>query len=236
MSNNNTKNLFKLILCAGMALGSSSVFAADGCVYLPLVTNIIEGQQQTPPVPTANTVVCVDIPVRQNYERALFNIDSLTTRDGTTMGTPVALRHMYMLGVANMARAKSTPDEIAKLGDFHIKGVIHGKSLTWALSDQWWIDNVPGATGNPHKEWLNKINGLRAKGLDIQLEVCGVTMYGKGLTQADLYPGILVNQGAVGRILYLQNQEDYAYIQSGYIDNDSASLIKGDNSGTALTQ
>jgi intracellular sulfur oxidation DsrE/DsrF family protein len=163
--------------------------------------------------------------VLKDGEKALFNIDSKATTDGTSSGYPVALRHMWMLGTANLGLIKKLSLDKTT---FHIRGVIHGSAITWALSDQWWIDNVPGATGNPAKEFLDKITGLQAKGLDITLEACGVTMYGKGLTHDDLYPGIQVDQGAIGRIIDLQ-QNGYTYIQEGFVDNDNAYLTKGAN-------
>jgi intracellular sulfur oxidation DsrE/DsrF family protein len=182
------------------------------------------------------------VPVGLNVEHAMFNIDAQHTTNGTSGGYPVALRHMWMLGTANIARATGiakklnggnppSKDQIqAILDHYHVVGIMHGSAITWALSDAWWAANVAGATANPVKEWLDKIADLRAKGLDITLEACGVTMYGKGLTNADLYTDtagnreILVNQGAIGRIIDLE-QNGWAYIQEGSVK----SLVNGAN-------
>jgi hypothetical protein len=42
---------------------------------------------------------------------------------------------------------------------------------------------------------------------------------GKGLTHDDVYPGILVNQGAFGRMSAL-HQDGYAIVSEGWVDND----------------
>lgn len=214
------------VVLAGMVLVSSPAVAGEACSYLTLVPNVIEGQQayaagqQERPEPTHNNSVCIDIPVPLIGEKVVFNISSLATRDGTPAGAPVALRYMWMLGTLNLARADSSTTDNVTPGDFHLRGVFYGKAYTWALSDEWWANNVPGATENPHKLWLDKLIALQNRGIDIQLEICGVTMYNKGLTREDLYPGILVNQGAIARLVYLQNREGYAYIEPSYISND----------------
>jgi intracellular sulfur oxidation DsrE/DsrF family protein len=70
--------------------------------------------------------------------------------------------------------------------------------------------------------------------MDIQLEACADTMASKGLTNADLYPGILVNESAVGRLGDLQ-QLGYTYIQEtatkGPVRQSSVeAMVKADNS------
>ncbi|MEJ2450630.1 MAG: hypothetical protein P8047_08150, partial [Gammaproteobacteria bacterium] len=109
----------------------------------------------------------------------------------------------------------------------HIYGVIHGTALHWALNDAWWEAQVDDEgnqlypNGNPEGVWIKKLQDFAAKtGLDIHLEVCGVTLMGNGLTNANVYPGILVNGGAFGRFAVLHN-EGFLVIQEGWIDNDS---------------
>lgn len=214
-----TSNTLKAILLTGLALGSTSVLA-DNCA-------------KTTASGAANSGICVQVPVGLPSQKMVFNIDSQITADGTSNGQPLALQHMLKLGTNNLARIKGT--HLDK-GAFHIKGVIHGSAINWALSDKWWIDHVPGAKGNPNKELLNKIADLRKnKGLDIQLEACADTMASKGLTNADLYPGILVNESAVGRLGDLQ-QLGYTYIQetsSGKgptMRSSINAMVKADNS------
>lgn len=203
--------------------GSNLAIATQGvipsCQYMPLVNNpIISG------VP--NTTVCIDVPVNLSENHSVFNIDTQVTTDGTSTGAPAALRHMWMLGKAMQARVNAGRMDAANI---QIIGVMHGSALSWALNDAWWQKQVDKRgrqlypNGNPNKEWLEKIFALNNAGVNIQLEVCGVTMSGKGLTNADLYSSpngkIHVNQGAIGRIIDLQ-QKGYAVMQEGWIDND----------------
>lgn len=226
----NTVLLKTVLLSSSLVLSSS---AAAQCFVPPkLVADIING--------TTNTQVCVDVPVAMNNEKVVFNLDIPVTTDGSANGTPAGLRHLWMLATANVARIQKFQLDPSQ---FTIIGVMHGKAATWALSNEWWIDNVPGATGNPYAPWLEKILAMKAANINIQLEICGVTMRGKNWsniigstwvdangvththTYSDVYPGILVNQGAIGRIIDLQ-QKGYAYYQEGYVDNDSLYELK----------
>lgn len=239
--NKNKKQFFlKAALVAGAIFGSTAVFAAEGCTYETLVSNVIAGIDlynaglKADPTPTANTTVCVDEPVRLTKSHMLFNMDTPVTTDGTTNGTPAGLRHMWMLGMANIARAKgvlkATSGATNLLPNFHIRGILHGSALSWALNDAWWQKQVDDdgnqlyPDGNPNKAWIEKVLALKNQvvagaNLDIQLEVCGVTLMGKGLSSDDVYPGIRVNQGAFGRMSILA-QEGYTIVQEGWIDND----------------
>jgi intracellular sulfur oxidation DsrE/DsrF family protein len=106
---------------------------------------------------------------------------------------------------------------------------MHGTALSWALSDAWWQKQVDDdgnqlyPNGNPYKDWIEKLFALNNAGVNIQLEVCGVTLSGAGLTNADVYSSangkIYVNQGAIGRLIDLQ-QKGYTYIQEGWVDYD----------------
>jgi len=233
--NKNKKQFFlKAAFVAGAIFGSTA-FAADGCTYPTLASNVTAGIDlynaglQATPAPTVNTTVCVDVPVQLMKNNMVFDMDTPVTTDGTTNGTPAGLRHMYMMGAANIARAKgvlkATSGAVDLLPNFHIKGIIHGTALSWALNDAWWQAQVDEdgnqlyPDGNPNKGWINKLIGLKNQGLDIQLEVCAVTLMGKGLSNTDVFPGILVNQGAFGRMSAL-SQEGYAIVSEGWIDND----------------
>ena len=233
MNKNNKQTLCKAVFLAGAILGSSNAFA--DCTYPTLASNVTEGIDlynaglQATPAPTVNTTVCVDVPVQLMENKMVFDMDTPVTTDGTTDGTPAGLRHMYMMGAANIARAKgvlkNSNGTVNLLPNFHIKGIIHGTALSWALNDAWWQAQVDEygnqlyPNGNPNKEWINKLIGLKNQGLDIQLEVCAVTLMGKKLSNTDVFPGILVNQGAFGRMSAL-SQEGYAIVSEGWIDND----------------
>lgn len=227
----NNKSYFSAIIISGAMLGSGHAFA--DCTYPTLASNVTEGIElfnaglKTDPSPTVNTTVCVDVPVQLMKNKMVYNMDTPVTKDGTANGIPNGLRHMWLMGSANIARAmgvkKNTGMEI--LPEFHIKGIIHGSALSWALNDAWWQGQVDEdgnqlyPDGNPNKEWINKVLALQSKGLDIQLEVCAVSLMGKKLSDTDVYPGILVNQGAFGRISAL-HQDGYAIVSEGWVDND----------------
>lgn len=225
------KSHLSSLLVLGALLCSTSAFA--DCTYPTLASNVTEGIDlynaglQDTPAPTKNNTVCVDVPVKLFANKMVFNIDSPVTSDGTAKGTPTALKHMWLMGAANIARVKGVTKHggTISLSDFHIKGIIHGSALSWALNDAWWQSQVDDdgnqlyPDGNPNKKWIKKVLGLQSKGLDIQLEVCAVTLMGKHLSDTDVYPGILVNQGAFGRMSAL-HQDGYAIVSEGWVDND----------------
>ena len=165
-------------------------------------------------IPTANLnpaaqPVCVDVPVKLKKPKVVFNMDHNAFRsDGVT---PIGMRHMVMLSNAIKTRIDAG---VTKAENVSVIGVFHGGPAAWVLSNEWWAENVVGATGNPYAGWLNKLAGLKAMGVNIQIEICGVTMTGKGWTNDMLYPGVVVNQGAIGRLIDLQ-LDDYAMIQPG---------------------
>lgn len=217
-----TKYLLNIALFAAIAMSSSMTLAAPGCKYSTLVANIIEAQKTGAKKPTKNTSVCVDVPLKTKSAKVVFNIDTQITTNGKPDGTPVGPRHMFLYGTAILARMHKLH---LNKKHFSIIGVFHGSAITWVLSDEWWKKQTGKdgkqlyPNGNPNSEWLKKLFALKKKGLNLQIEACGVTMYGKHLTNADLYPDVLVNQGAIGRIIDLQ-KHGYSYYQEGYIDND----------------
>ncbi len=213
----NRNYLIKAVFLTGVIFGSASAFAAintgviDTCTYPRLVTNIING--------TTNNTVCVDVPVELEKTKTVFNLDSqaVTTSpgpNGTTVTTPVGPRHMWMLGTATLDRINSN---LTNPSNVSIIGIFHGTAATWALSDAWWQAHG-SASGNPYKVWIDRLLAFKNLGVNVQLEICGVTMSGNGWTNADVYPGIHVNQGAIGRLIDLE-QNGWTYIQEGFVDN-----------------
>jgi len=231
MNNKNKSFLFKAILLFGTLLGAHSAFAdtltlnqVSPCIYPALVPNIING--------TTNSTVCVDVPnneLAQKGNSIVWDIDTPVTTDGLPNTTPAGFRHMYMMANAMNAMvtkilANNPASDIKS--KIHIYGVIHGTALHWALNDDWWkaqLDddgNQLYPNGNPEGAWIKKLQDFaKTTGLDIHLEVCGVTLMGAGLTNANVYPGILVNGGAFGRFAVLHN-EGFLVIQEGWIDAD----------------
>lgn len=143
------------------------------------------------------------------------------TPAGTTIPMPIALLHMVQLGGALQNRINSglmQPQNVAVIG------VFHGRDpASWMLSDQWW--NTPASqggnnypNGKPYRSFIEKIFDLENQGVNIQLEICGVTVHGNGWTNAAVYSRpngkVYVNQGAVGRLVDLE-QSDYVYYPPG---------------------
>lgn len=171
----------------------------ERCETLPLVSTLVGGPE--------NTSVCIDAPVALKKAKVVFNLDSTIVSGGN----PVGLLHMFRLGTALKARIEDgslDPENVS------VVGVLHGEGSPWALKSS--PDYV--------KNFIEKIFDLSNQGVNISLEMCGVTMLGKGWTNENLYVSsrgkdygfIHVNQGAIGRIIDLE-QRGFAYIQ----ENDS---------------
>ena len=197
---------------------SDKVSYLDNCQYLPLVNNPTNPENQT---------VCVDAPVALKKVKVVFDM----TQAAPAADKPhTGLRHMGMLAQALMGRINNG---LMEADDISVIGVIHGsgavKSLALANSD----DNTET------KNLINKIFQLKKMGVNINLEICGVTLNGMKqakiaeLVESGIEPvvaksmadngmalysnealgGVIhVNQGAIGRMIDLQ-QKKYALIK-----------------------
>lgn len=204
----NTMNCKKATLTAaalmgGLSLVSFSVLAKGDtssnmtqylseCKIMPTVLALMD-----PPV--KNETVCIDMPVKMDDPKVVYNMDAALV---DANGRPIGLRHMAMVGTAMLARIKAGKLDARNAS---VVGVLHGSALDWAL--------------NPDEKtrgFIEQIFKLKSAGLDINLEVCGVTMQGKGKIRENLYQSkngmIRINQGAVVRIMDLQ-RHGYAYLQ-----------------------
>jgi intracellular sulfur oxidation DsrE/DsrF family protein len=234
MTINVKKHLAKAVILLAALSGSTYAFAdcPAGTTLAPLASDIANG--------TKNTTICVDVLNKLTSNHFVYDIDTPVTKDGipaTAGGTPLAFKHMWLMSSANLAFMKKnlsgvdTVDSTTGIARFSIIGVIHGSALKWALSDAWWKSQVDDdgnqlyPNGNPNKAWFAKLQALQAQGMDVRLEVCGVTLEGAGLTRDDVYSDpttgwrIKVNQGAFGRMSTL-HREGYAIVSEGWEDND----------------
>jgi intracellular sulfur oxidation DsrE/DsrF family protein len=227
--------LLKAAFITSVLFASASAFAEDSaynkvfpnvastCEYPPLVLNMGGfAQQGTPPWGTENTKICVDVPVALDKVHVLFNLDTNTV-DGN--GNSVGLKHLVMLGTALKDRIDKG---LLKPKNVEIVAVMHGSAAPWAIKT-----GHPGSASDAVKQqgWMNKIFDLKKAGINIQLEICGVTMMGSHWTKDDLYTyddtgnaidpasRIYVNQGAIVRIIDLE-QHGFAYIHEAYEDHD----------------
>lgn len=229
------KNVIKLIAATALlfsVFAAPSVFAADHnwrdmdtistgvvspCQQLWLVNDPNNASEALPP---EGQSVCVDVPVNFHHKvKVVFNLDS-PVMSGPN---PVGLRHMVMLGLAlrhQVEIGNLDPDDISVIGIFHGSAMA---GAHWPFKD------------SPVAGWIKKVLAYNhptdgSPVIHMQLEACGVTLRGMeqaGMTLKDgtpvsknaLLPGIYVNQGAVARLIYLQ-QHGYAYIQEGGIDKD----------------
>jgi len=212
----NIKNkiLMKAVILTGLMLGSTAAFAADvfpgvtdSCEQLWLVTD------PNNPYKDADTEggECIDVPVNLKKVEVLFNLDhAVVSPDGVT---PVGLKHMVMLGKVMQHRISLG---LMDAKDVAIVGIFHGSAMTQA---KW-----PLMNGSPVTGYIEQIFALKKAGINIQLEVCGVTLKGMQLKAKSLgnpnwamideraiYSSVngkvYVNQCAIGRIIELQQNK-----------------------------
>ncbi len=216
------KKVVGALVVIGAVAGYSNSFADSSdkvdpgtispCQYLPMVGN--------PTNPTTQKV-CVDVPVNLTKARVVFNMDEASAMDGPT--TPIGMKHMVQLAGALKSRIAQG---LIEAEDVSIIGVFHGADASMLLNDAYWATQIDPSTGtnyvgNPYKAWLEQLLAIEKGGVHLQLEICGVTMSSKGWKNSDLYVSpdatnskILVNQGAIGRLIALENAK-FAYIQPG---------------------
>lgn len=132
----------------------------------------------------------IDVPVRLENVKVVFNLDHLAFHGDA----PVGLKYMHLL-------ARRLADA-GKKGQ--LIGVFHGDAAYMVLNDAAYNAARQVTTGNPYKA---QIAQLLAEG--VQLEECAVSMRGHGWVNADLLPGVKVTAGAVARIIDL--------VQDGFV-------------------
>jgi intracellular sulfur oxidation DsrE/DsrF family protein len=193
------------VALASEKLDSNSDGILNQCEYLPLATNLAFPKK----FGKKNTSVCVDIPVKLERAKIVFNMDTPAVDKA---GNANGLKHMAMMGFVMKQQIK---DGLIKPENVSIIGIVHGSALKWVTK------------ASTQKKWINAIFKLQSEGVNIHLEACAAAMNGAGLTKKNLYSytakgdpdpkaggRIYVNQGAFGRELYLQNQ-GYAYAEEG---------------------
>jgi intracellular sulfur oxidation DsrE/DsrF family protein len=137
--------------------------------------------------------VKVDVPVRLQEAKVVFNMDHLAFQGDL----PVGLKYMDLL--TERLKEQHVPARIV--------AVFHGGAGYMLLNDAAYGAARKVNTGNPFKGLVAR---LVEKG--VQIEECAVTMKGNGWTNEDLLPGVKVDTGAVLRLIQL-HQEGYVEIQ-----------------------
>lgn len=201
--------LSSILGISNFAYAGKLVDVLNECQYQRLVTNMVDPGK----FGSKNTTICVDVPVDFNHAKMVFDLD---TESYDSKGNAIGLKHIVMIGTMIRHKIKRG---LIKPNDVSIVGVLHGAALPWALKT---------ASERQHK-WMDRIFNLNNAGVNIQLEVCGVTLDSHGWTKKDLYSyedngepdlaaagRIYVNRGSLGREIVLQ-QRGYTYIHEGHI-------------------
>ena len=109
----------------------------------------------------------------------------------------------YARGLLESYKAFGVPQK-----EIHISIVLHGPTAYWVLNEATYrqFKNDEFAF-NPNE---HVIQGLLQHGVSV--EVCNISLRGKGWTAADLLPGVTVVHDAYSRLIDLQ-QQGYTYIR-----------------------
>jgi len=230
----NRQRLLNAVIIAGTVFGSVSAFAGGtggGSGNVAQVFPNVQDPCQTPPLVlnlfapgkygATQDDECIDVPVALNTIDMVFNLDT-DSRDGN--GNSIGLKHMVFLATAIKDRIDHDGVDPTKV---HIVGILHGSAAGWAIkSDE--LSTAPDSLFQQH-QWIDRLWALKDAGVNVQLEICGVTMYGHSprWTKADLYGydaygqpldpdhRILVNQGAIGRLIDLE-QHGFVLVNEGF--------------------
>lgn len=135
----------------------------------------------------------IDIPVQFKQANVVFNMDHLAFAGDM----PVGMKYMHLLS-ERMKKTGATGKII---------GLFHGAAAYMTLNDKAYNAARHVTTGNPYKD---VIANLQKEG--VQIEECAVSMKGNHWGNEDLLPGVLVNTGAVARLIQL-SEEGYVQIQ-----------------------
>ena len=238
--------LFKAAFALSVLVGYVSAFAGNGigggagnvaqvfpdvqdpCQTPPLVLNLFSSRfNGAGGYPETQSDECIDVPVALDTIRVVFNLDT-DSRDGN--GNSIGLKHMVFLATAIKDRIDHDGVDPTKV---QIVGILHGSAAGWAIK----YNETSTAPDSQFQQnfWINKLWALKDAGVNVQLEICGVTMYGHRWTKADLYGydaygdpvnvdhRILVNQGAIGRIIDLE-QHGFVLINEGFEEGVTSHL------------
>jgi intracellular sulfur oxidation DsrE/DsrF family protein len=109
----------------------------------------------------------------------------------------------YVRGLLESYKSMGVP-----LKELHISVVLHGSAAYWLLTDESYrqYKNDPFAV-NPNDKVVHEL-------LDhgVSVEICHLTMKGKGWVASDILPGVTLVHDAYTRLIDLQ-QRGYAYIR-----------------------
>ena len=130
---------------------------------------------------------------KNNEANVVFNLD----HPAFAGDYPFGMMYMHLLA-----------ENMKKMGaKGKIIGVFHGPAAYMTLNDKTYDEVRKVKTGNPYSQL---IANLQKEG--VQIEECGYSMKVHHWGNANLLPGVVVNSGAIGRIIELV-QDGYVQIQ-----------------------
>ena len=196
---NKFKTIFLSVALTGFVFSSATAFAgkmvpgvSDTCEQLWLVNDPMNSSKDA----DTGGGECIDVPVNLRRVKVLFNLDNAIVQkkpvgkdaDGnlTFEMNPVGLRHMALLGKVMQHRIE---EGLIEPGNIEIVGIFHGPAMSqskWPFAARKF---TAGGMPPEVKKWVHKIFDLQNAGINIQLEVCGVTLKGMQKTMKLLNPG-----------------------------------------------
>jgi len=184
---------------ASKPLGRCRAILLGGC--LTVFSAMATGAEADAPVPVSiaeavTTVAPITVTKRDNI-RVVYDIKTDEWSAGIGRGL------YYVRGLLEAYKSQGIDPE-----QLHISVVLHGKPVSWLLSeDAWQYHKADPFANNPNE---HVIEGLLAHGVSV--EACNVTMKAMGWSAEDLLPGVKVVHDGYTRLIDLQ-QRGYAYIR-----------------------
>ena len=216
---NKFKTIFLSIALTGFVFSSATAFAVqlvtgttEPCEQLWLVNDIENATAEA----DFGGGECIDVPVNMKKVKVLFNLDNAVIQVKPTAATggvvtateinAVGLRHMALLGKVMQYRISQG---LIEASNVEIVGIFHGPAMS---QKKWPFKKAFGGEAPEVKRWVDKIFALKNAGVNIQLEVCGVTLKGMQKTARDVF----------GKKGWFMMDERAIYVNDSTISEDDA--------------
>lgn len=185
--------------------GVFCIFVCALAVFVPLAGTAYpeetKGTRIYDPGVCTNCGITIDIqtmlaPGREHNVAYNMGYDSYRTSHEIS-DMPLGLYYLYLQ--AEGYKANGTKGKLI--------AVFHNTVAYMVLEDKKYNEVRKIYTGNPYKAYLKILMDM-----GVQIEICAVSMSGSGWKNEDLIQGVLVNSGAIGRLIELAEQ-GYTIIQ-----------------------
>jgi intracellular sulfur oxidation DsrE/DsrF family protein len=169
--------------------------------FLFLLSAVTQGLAASPPSAEPDPFALVQTPIltvtQKKNIRVVYDIKDDVWDAGIGKGL------YYARGLLEAYKSQGVSEKNIK-----ISVVLHGPTVYWLLKEDVYRQHKHDEFDfNPHDRVLRE---LLAHGVSV--EVCNLTLRGKGWTADDLMPGVTVVHDAYTRLIDLQ-QQGYAYIR-----------------------